>query len=132
MEQVNGLIMARIPVISPTRTGWALFPADLAARDLLLAGSNQAAVLKALGGHTVLVLNVWFNYIIPLIPTAFYNINGEVLIIWDLILKEAFNQTGETPVRCNISRHGANPITGKASWIISFTKKVRSFHIFNT
>lgn len=40
VEQVNGLTMARILVISPTRTGWALFPADLAARDLLLAESN--------------------------------------------------------------------------------------------
>jgi hypothetical protein len=48
------------------------------------------------------------------------------------MLEEAFNQTGETPVRCDMSRHGANPITGKASWIISFKKKVRPFHIFNT
>ena len=132
VEQVNGLTMARIPVISPTRTGWALFPADLAARDLLLAESNQAAVLKALGGLTVLVPEVWFDYIVPLIPTAFHGISGEVLVTRDLVLEEAFNQTGETPVRCDISRHGANPTTGKASWIISFTKKVRSFHIFNT
>src|ERR1700733_3688197 len=132
VEQVNGLTMARILVISPTRTGWALFPADLIARDLLLAESNQAAVLKALGGHTVLVPEVWFDYVVPLIPTAFHGISGEVLVTRDLVLEEAFNQTGETPVRCDMSRHGANPTTGKASWIISFTKKVRSFHIFNT
>jgi hypothetical protein len=91
VEQVNGLTMARILVISPTRTGWALFPADLVARDLLLAESNQAAVLKALGGHTVLVLEVWFDYIVPLIPTAFYSISGEVLVTRDLVLEEAFN-----------------------------------------
>jgi hypothetical protein len=48
------------------------------------------------------------------------------------MLEEAFNQIGETPVRCNMSRHGANPIIGKASWIISFKKKVQPFHIFNT
>jgi hypothetical protein len=70
--------MARILVISPTRTGWALFPADLVARDLLLAKSNQAAVLKALGGYIVLVPEVWFDYVVPLIPTAFYSISGSV------------------------------------------------------
>jgi hypothetical protein len=123
--------MARIPVISLTRTGWALFPADLVARDLLLAESNQAAVLKALGGHTVLVPEVWFDYVVPLIPTAFHGTSEEVLVTRDLVLKKAFNQTGETPVWCDISKHGANLTTGKASWIISFTKKVRSFHIFN-
>ena len=106
--------MARILVISPTRTGWALFPVDLIARDLLLAESNQAAVLKALGGHTVLAPEVWFDYVVPLILTAFYGISGEVLVTRDLVLEEAFNQTGETPVRCDISRHSVNPITGKA------------------
>ena len=106
--------MARILVISPTRTGWALFPVDLIARDLLLAKSNQAAVLKALGGHIVLVLEVWFDYVVPLIPTAFYGISGEVLVTRDLVLEEAFDQTGETLVWCDISRHSANPITGKA------------------
>lgn len=44
-------------------------------------------------------------------------------------MEEAFNQTGETPVRCDISRHG-HPATGKATWIISFKKKVRTFCIF--
>jgi hypothetical protein len=91
VEQVNGLTMARIPVISPTRTGWALFLTDLTARDLLLAESNQAAVLKALGGLIVLVLEVWFDYIVLLIPTAFYGISREVLVTRDLVLKEAFN-----------------------------------------
>jgi hypothetical protein len=129
-EQVNGLTMAKIPVISPTRTGWALSPADLTTRDLLLA--NRTAVLKALGGHRVTVPEVWFDYVVPLIPTAFHGISGEVLVTRDLLLEEAFNQTGETPVRCDMSKHGVNPSTGKASWIISFTKKVRPFHIFNT
>ena len=91
VEQVNGLTMARILVISPTRTGWALFPVDLVARDLLLAKSNQAAVLKALGGHIVLVPEVWFDYVVPLIPTAFYSISGKVLVTRDLVLEEAFN-----------------------------------------
>jgi hypothetical protein len=132
VEKVNSLTMAQIPAISPTMTGWALFPSDLATRDLLLAESNQAAVLEALGGYKVSVPEVWFDYVVPLIPAAFHGISGEILVTQDLMLEEAFNQTGETPVRCDISRHGANPITGKASWIISFKKKVRPFHIFNT
>jgi hypothetical protein len=58
---------------------------------------------------------VWFDYVVPLIPTAFHSISGEVLVTRDLVLEEAFNQTGETPVRCDISRHGVNPTTGKVS-----------------
>ena len=132
VEKVNSLTMAKIPAISPTMTGWALFPSDLATRDLLLAESNQAAVLEVLGGYKVSVPEVWFDYVVPLIPAAFHGISGEILVTQDLMLEEAFNQTGETPVRCDMSRHGANPITGKASWIISFKKKVRPFYIFNT
>src|ERR1700742_2433200 len=132
VDKVNGLTMAKIPAISPTMTGWALFPSDLATRDLLLTESNQAAVLEALGGDRILVPEVWFDYVVPLIPAAFHGISGEILVTQDLMLEEAFNQTGETPVRCDMSRHGANPTTGKASWIISFKKKVRPFHIFNT
>jgi hypothetical protein len=115
VEKVNGLTMAKILAITPTMTGWALFPSDLVTRDLLLAEPNQAAVLKALGGYKVSAPEVWFDYVVPLIPAAFYGISGEVLVTQDLMLEEAFNQTGETPVRCDMSRHGANPTTGKAS-----------------
>jgi hypothetical protein len=121
-----------IPTISPTMTGWALFPSDLAARDILLAEPNQPLILRALGGTKISVPEVWFDYVIPLIPAAFHGIEGAIEVTQDLVSEEAFHQTGETPVRCNISRHGANAITGKASWIISFKKKVRPFHIFNT
>jgi hypothetical protein len=61
---------------------------------------------------------VWFNYVVPLIPTAFYRTSGEVLVTQDLVLEEVFNQTGETPVQCDISRHSANPITGFINVII--------------
>ena len=57
---------------------------------------------------------VWFDYVVLLILTAFYSVSGKVLVTRDLVLEEAFNQTGKTPVRCDISRHSVNPITGKA------------------
>jgi hypothetical protein len=41
---------------------------------------------------------VWFNYVVPLIPTAFYRTSGEVLVTQDLVLEEVFNQTEETLV----------------------------------
>jgi hypothetical protein len=63
----------------------------------------------------VSALEVWFNYVVPLIPTAFHGTGGEVLVTQDLVLEEVFNQTGETLVRYDISRHGVNPMTGKAS-----------------
>jgi hypothetical protein len=132
VEKLNGLTLANIPKITPTKSGWALSPSDLATRDLLLAESNQAVILEALGGCKVSAPETWYVYVVPLIPTAFHGTGGEVLVTQDLVLEEVFNQTGETPVRCDISRHGANPVTGKASWIISFKKRVRPFHIFNT
>ena len=61
-----------------------------------------------------MVLEVWFDYVVPLILTTFYGISGKVLVTRDLVLEEAFNQTSKTPVRCDISRHSVNPITGKA------------------
>ena len=132
VEKVNGLTMAMIPTISPIMTGWALFPSNLAARDLLLAEPNQAAILEALGGSKISIPEIWVDYVVPLIPAAFHGVSGEVLVTQDLMIEEVFHQTGETPVRCNMSRHGANTITGKASWIVSFKRRVRPFHIFNT
>jgi hypothetical protein len=113
VERIGGLTMAKIPAITPTRTGWALSPSDLATRDLLLA--EKTAVLEATGGHGILVPEVWHDYVVPLIPTAFYRVAGDILVTLELVTEEAFNQTGETPVRCNILRHGANPNSRKAS-----------------
>lgn len=132
VERIEGLSLAQIPVISPTKSGWALLPADLASRDLLLAEANQPVVLEALGGFKMSIPEVWYDYAVPSIPSAFRGIDGEVRVDQDLVLDEAFNQTGETPVRCDISRHGASAVTGKATWVVSFKKKVKPFHLFNT
>jgi hypothetical protein len=113
VERIGGLTMAKIPAITPTRTGWALSPSDLATRDLLLA--EKTAVLEATGGHGISVPEVWHDYVVPLIPTAFYRVAGDILVTLELVTEEAFNQTGETPVRYNISRHRANPNSRKAS-----------------
>jgi hypothetical protein len=67
-----------IPTISLTMTGWALFPSDLAARDILLAEPNQPLILRALSGTKISVPEVWFDYVIPLIPAAFYGIKGVI------------------------------------------------------
>jgi hypothetical protein len=70
--------------------------------------------------------------VVPSIPSSFHRAFEEVFVTWELIQEEVFRQTSETSVRCDIAQRGADPSTGKASWIISFKKKVRPFHIFNT
>src|SRR5436190_11089075 len=37
----------------------------------------------------------------------------------------------QSAVNCRPSRHGANPLTGKITWIVSFLNPVRPFRLFN-
>ena len=90
-DRIAGLTIAMIPTISPTMTGWALFPSDLAARDILLAEPNQPLILRALGGTKISVPEVWFDYVIPLIPAAFHGIEGAIEVTQDLVSEEAFH-----------------------------------------
>lgn len=40
-DRISGLAITAIPSITPTRTGWALNPVDIATRNLLLAQENK-------------------------------------------------------------------------------------------
>jgi hypothetical protein len=131
---INGLTMASIPVISPTKSGWAIVPADLAARDILLGEGSRGAILETLQGNSVATPEVWHNYVVPLIPSAFRGLTGDGTVLVDetLVHKEVLTQTGISPVRVEPSKQGVDPITGKQSWIVSFTKTVAPFHLFNS
>ena len=49
-----------------------------------------------------------------------------------IIDEEVMAQTKVQPVSCRPSRFGANALTGKMTWIISFLAPVRPFRLFNT
>jgi hypothetical protein len=46
--KATGLSLANIPQIAPTRTRWAITPADLTTRDLLTSQENTEAIIRIL------------------------------------------------------------------------------------
>lgn len=58
-------------------------------------------------------------------------LGGGITNTADLVAEEAEAQTKAKPVSCRPSRHGANPQTGRITWIISFLAPVRPFRLFN-
>ena len=132
VPEIKGNI-ARIPKITETRTGWAIEPVDLTTQDLLLQQENTEIVRRTLSGIEVRRPEQWFNYVVPGVPTALYNLEGQAIhVLPPLVEEEVRAQTKENPVSCRSSRYGANPTTGKVTWIVSFLKPVRPFRLFNT
>jgi hypothetical protein len=130
--QITGLTLASIPLIAPTRTGWAITPSDLTTRDLLTTQENTEIIMQVLHGTAVNQPETWYNYAVPGVPMTMHElISGAVTNTSELVIEEVVAQAKERPVSCRPSRHGANPLTGKITWIISFLTPVRPFRLFN-
>jgi hypothetical protein len=129
---IEGLTLAMIPGLSPTKTGWLITPSDLTTRDLLMVPENQKTVLEVLGGTSAYLPVVWHNYALTGVPSTMMDIWGERIFTESCILEQVIAQTKKTPVNCRPSRHGADQTTGICSWIISFLEPVASFSVFNT
>jgi hypothetical protein len=128
--KIPGISLASVPLVTPTKTGWAITPADLSTRDLLQA--NAETILRTFHGITIKRPETWYNYAVPGVPSSFQRFEGGLDYTAELITDEVIAQTTETPVNCRPSRHGSNPETGLTTWIISFLAPVRSFRLFNT
>src|ERR1700712_3342320 len=88
--------------------------------------------MRALHCSQLRLPEVWFNYAVPGIPSTLRShVEGEIFHTADLIVDEVQAQTKERPISCRPSRHGADPATGKITWIVSFTRSVRPFRLFN-
>src|SRR6195952_2372418 len=132
VAKIPGLTLGKIPSITPTRTGWAINPAVLTVRDLLMTQENKEIIMRALRCSQLRLPEVWFNYAVPGIPSTLRShVEGEIFHTADLIVDEVQAQTKERPISCRPSRHGADPATGKITWIVSFTRSVRPFRLFN-
>ena len=132
-SKIKGLTLARIPLIAPTRTGWAITPSDLTTRDLLSIPENAKIVMQILHGTAIRQPETWYNYAVPGVPIAMHQLFGGLTTgTTELVTEEVLAQTKKRPVSCRPSRHGANPLTGKITWIISFLTAVRPFQLFNT
>jgi hypothetical protein len=130
--KITGLTLASIPLIAPTRTGWAITPSDFTTRDLLTTEENTETILRVLHGTAVKQPETWYNYAVPGVPVTMHQLfGGAVTNTAELITEEVVAQAKETPISCRPSRHGANPATGKITWIVSFLTPVRPFRLFN-
>jgi hypothetical protein len=58
IEKINSLIIAKIPIISLTISGWAFFLSDLAIYNLLFAESSQVIILETLDNYKISVPEV--------------------------------------------------------------------------
>lgn len=129
--RIDGITLASVPLVTPTKTGWAIIPADLSTRDLLTTQANTEIILRVFHGIAVKQPETWYNYAVPGVPSGIHCLGGTWVNTAEIIDDEVVAQTTETPVSCRPSRHGVNPQTGKTTWIISFLAPVKAFRLFN-
>ncbi|RAL58010.1 hypothetical protein DID88_006687 [Monilinia fructigena] len=104
-KQIDGLTLASIPSITPTATGWAINPSDIATRDILLTQENAEVTKRTLSAYSLEIPVTWFNYAVTNVPTGFHNlIGGMTLTDASLVSEEALAQTHQHPGFCNPSR----------------------------
>jgi hypothetical protein len=129
--RIDGITLASVPLVTPTKTGWAITPADLSTRDLLTTQENTEIILRVFHGIAVKQPETWYNYAVPGVPSGIHCLGGTWVNTAEIIDDEVVAQTTERPVSCRPSRHGVNPQTGKTTWIISFLAPVKAFRLFN-
>lgn len=113
VEKIHGMKMDMIPSITPTQTGWAIILTDLTTRDLTL--TDRDTLLEIFRGRNVAVPTTWYNYAVKEIPFHITNLWGDRINTEQVIQEEIFTQTREKPTQVQISRHGADPYTGKST-----------------
>lgn len=132
---IPDLSLTKVLEVAPTRTGWAIKLADIATRDALMSENNRSLLLGVFRGLKAATPENWVSYAVPNVPSSFIGVfdpRETVLVTEQLVADEVFTQVGETPLRCAVSKNGTDPTTAKATWIISFKKAVKTFHLFNS
>jgi hypothetical protein len=75
----TGITLASIPTISLTRTGWALTPANLTIRDLLMDQENAETILRIFRATSIKQPETWYNYAVPGVPSTIHQLLGDAL-----------------------------------------------------
>ena len=70
--KITGLTLASIPLITPTRTRWAITPSDLTTRDILTTQENTEIIIHVLHGTAVKQPETWFNYAVLGVPVTIH------------------------------------------------------------
>jgi hypothetical protein len=130
--KIAGITLASVPSVAPTRTGWAITPADLSTRDLLMDKENTETIFRIFKATAIKQPETWYNYAVPGVPSTIHQLIGDTLTnTAELVSEEVWAQAKQRPISCRPSRHGASPLTGKITWIVSFLAPVRPFQLFN-
>jgi len=126
------LPLSKIPDVRVTRHGYSLRPADATTRDKLVTEEAKREIERICGAVRVALPQKWFTYVVPQVPCSFQGYaGGEIISITEGVEEEAFAQTGKQPISCRRGWKGLDPITGRATWVISFLEPVRQFRLFN-
>jgi hypothetical protein len=87
--KIPRLTLGRIPLITPTRTGWAINLVDLTTRDLLAIEENVQIVKRILHRTAIRQLEKWFNYAVTGVPlTIQHLLGGTVVNTFEIVLEE--------------------------------------------
>ena len=129
---VEGITLVDIPKATRTRTGWAIFPANLEVRNRPMDPESREKMIQAVGGTNAALPETWHNYAVPRVADTYQNLNGILThTTLQMVEEEAALQTGKRPVSCRPSRHGPSD-HGRRTWVISFKEPVRHFQLFGT
>src|SRR5205823_2117272 len=91
---------------------------------------ENVAMAQAVGGVSARLPEVWINYAVQGVKSAYFDPQGcSTPVSVNLIAEEAQAQTGMKPVNCRPSRHGATGPDGETTWIISYLEPVRAFRL---
>ncbi|KAI1521054.1 hypothetical protein Ptr86124_001422, partial [Pyrenophora tritici-repentis] len=115
VKAIKEITPSDIPTAKHIKTGWAITPRNDKIKALLMGQENRELMIRAVEGESARLPERWVNYAVQGVESSYRTITGENR-----------DRTGELPA----SRHG--PTEGRTTWIISFTRPVRSFRLFGT
>jgi hypothetical protein len=125
--------LSDIPKASPTKTGWAITPANAKVRSYLLVQENREKLIRSVEGTGLTIPQTWINYAVQGVESSLRMLDGTfVPATPELVSDEVLSQTRIAPESVRASRHGPNTVTGLTTWIVSFLKPVRPFRLFGT
>ncbi|KAF7572879.1 hypothetical protein PtrM4_077840 [Pyrenophora tritici-repentis] len=131
VKAIKEITPSDIPTAKHIKTGWAITPRNDKIKALLMGQENRELMIRAVEGESARLPERWVNYAVQGVESSYRTITGESIpTTIDDIVSEALSQTGIEPASCRPSRHG--PTEGRTTWIISFTRPVRSFRLFGT
>ena len=129
---VEGVTLTDIPKATRTKTGWAIFPANLQVRTRLMDPESREKMILAVGGTSAELPETWHNYAVPHVATSYKSLNGDLIhTTLEMVAEEATSQTGKRPISCRPSQHGPDAY-GDMTWVISFKEPVGHFQLFGT